>query len=297
MYCSLCWTFCYTILVTKNVSALPFLVKIPEFKKNQQVTKKEIIKVNYSNLVDTSETIRATDDKFSQWLAGLIDGDGSLLLSKAGYASCEITVGIMDEKALRYIQNKIGGSIKLRSGVKALRWRLHHKQGMVHLIHLIHGNIRNSARWIQLHKLCTHFGIPCLTPISLHNQHSWFSGYFDADGTITFSLKGEHQNPQLTISVTSKNIIDVQPFKDIFGGNIYFDKSQNGYYKWSVQSRQDVLRIRDYFKICPSFTAKSNRIFLIDTYYELKDLRAYKDSTSVQSKAWFKFLARWDRKF
>jgi len=51
----------------------------------------------------------------------LIDGDGCLLVSKAGYSSCEITVALADERMLRIIQIKLGGAIKARSGVKAIR--------------------------------------------------------------------------------------------------------------------------------------------------------------------------------
>jgi hypothetical protein len=35
----------------------------------------------------------------------------------------------------------------------------------------------------------------------------------------------------LTISVTNKLLIDIMPYKETFNGNIYFDRSQNGYYK------------------------------------------------------------------
>jgi intein/homing endonuclease len=78
-------------------------------------------------------------------------------------------------------------------------------------------------------------------PDELHCKHGWFAGFFDADGTITLSLKGVNRNPQLTISATNKLLIDVSYFKEIFGGNIYFDKSQNGYYKWSIQNRENIL--------------------------------------------------------
>jgi hypothetical protein len=37
--------------------------------------------------------------------------------------------------------------------------------------------------------------------------------------------------PQLTLSVTNKLLVDVIEFKNVFGGNVYFDKGQNGYYK------------------------------------------------------------------
>jgi hypothetical protein len=61
--------------------------------------------------------------RFSQWLAGFIDGDGCFLLSKRGYTSLEITTSSKDEEMLRKIQNKYGGSIKARAGLKALRYR------------------------------------------------------------------------------------------------------------------------------------------------------------------------------
>jgi len=43
--------------------------------------------------------------------------------------------------------------------------------------------------------------------------------------------KGAMPLPQLTISVTNKILADVQHYKDVFGGAIYFDSAQNGYYK------------------------------------------------------------------
>jgi hypothetical protein len=76
-------------------------------------------------------------------------------VSKQGYTSCEITTSLEDEKALRIIQNKLGGSIKLRSGVKAVRYRLQNKEGMLKLIHKINGYIRNTKRLPQLHKVCS----------------------------------------------------------------------------------------------------------------------------------------------
>ena len=89
------------------------------FAGNQRPTHR----VHVSSLVGTSETKRATcfTSPFCQWLAGLIDGDGSFQVSKAGNTSCEITMGSADLVCLRYLQDKLGGSIKPRSGVNALR--------------------------------------------------------------------------------------------------------------------------------------------------------------------------------
>lgn len=102
-----------------------------------------------------------------EWLAGLIDGDGSFLLSKKGYASLEITMDVRDEHALQIIKNIYGGSIKLRSGANALRYRLHHKSGLIKLIHDVNGYIRNSNRMIQLNKICNKYNIDFIHPENL----------------------------------------------------------------------------------------------------------------------------------
>ncbi|KAA1097110.1 hypothetical protein PGTUg99_005601 [Puccinia graminis f. sp. tritici] len=73
---------------------------------------------------------------------------------------------------------------------------------MINLINSINGNIRHSSRQVQLHRVY---------------------------GTVT--LETTNELPQLTISVTNKHHSDVRHYMDTFGGNIYFDSSQNGYYK------------------------------------------------------------------
>jgi ubiquinol-cytochrome c reductase cytochrome b subunit len=86
-------------------------------------------------------------------------------------------------------------------------------------------------------------------------------------------MKNNH--PQLTISVTNKLLVDVTPFKDILGGNIYYDKGKNGYYKWSIQSRIDIEKFQSYISKYPTYSHKKKRLLLINKYYYLKDLRAY----------------------
>jgi ubiquinol-cytochrome c reductase cytochrome b subunit len=193
---------------------------------------------------------------------------------------------LSDEYVLRFIQNKLGGSIKLRSGFKAIRYRLHNKEGMLNLIHRINGKIRHTSRLKQLNLICAVLNIEFKLPDILHNKHGWFSGFFDADGTITLSFKGKYSNPQLTISVCNKLMIDISYFKEILGGNIYFDRSQNGYYKWSIQSKDDIMYFLNYIKSCPSRSIKRKRLFLVNQYYELKKLKAYEaEDSSAKSKA------------
>jgi hypothetical protein len=143
------------------------IVKSLKIYDNSQVTNA------LSTLVGTSEAIRLLNirrihnlnnnsDKhlrFKQWLAGLIDGDGCFLLSKKGYTSLEITMDTRDERALQAVKNVYGGSIKLRSGVSALRYRLHNKAGLLNLINDVNGHIRNPIRLIQLNNICVKYDI------------------------------------------------------------------------------------------------------------------------------------------
>ena len=238
-------------------------------------------------------------------------------------------MAISDEHALSRLKQKFGGSIKLRSGVKGLRYRLHHKEGILELVYRINGHIRNSIRLVQLKKVCDILNIPLLEPkpffkaiplplsaalpypsgpgeVNQKNHfikngevniktidrnrinNGWFSGFFDADGTITFSFK--NGTPQLTISVSNKLDTNIQCFKEIFGGNIYFDKSGHGYFKWSIQSKQDIENFLNYFKIAPSRSHKRHRLFLVKEFFELKRLKAYNQpSNSGLYKVWLNF--------
>ena len=287
-------------MCTNSVSLIyesAVLVKVTLICRGNQPVTKGIRYTSY--LVGTSETTRVTtygkkENRFNQWLAGLIDGDGCFLVSKAGYSSCEITVALADERLLRIIQNKLGGSIKLRSGVKALRWRLHNREGMINLVNRVNGYIRHSKRLVQLNQVCAVLGLQILTPDTLHNRHGWFSGFFDADGTIGYYFKSINSIPQLTMSVTNKLYVDIVHFVNIFGGSIYFDKSQNGYYKWQVQSETNLQSFIDYIKICPPQTIKRNRLFLVKDYYRLVGLKAYKAPKGTKlHKAWMNFNQKW----
>lgn len=249
-----------------------------------------------SSLVGTSETTRETIHSyplpFSQWLAGLIDGDGSLQVSQKGYTSLEITVSTEDISMLKYIQDKLGGSIKLRAGAKAYRYRIHSKKEIITLLSCINGFIRHSGRLAQLHRVCQVLEIPVIDAQVPTAKSSWFAGFFDADGTIGISMKNDL--PQLSIRVTSKLIQDVLPYKTAFNGEVYYDSSQNGYYQWSVQSKVDSLRILAYFKSSHFKSHKSKRFFLLNEYYDLYEMKAFR-TNNENHKAWQVFMEKWNK--
>ena len=290
--------FMNNLLDTLSVSCIICTVKVKNLlnMNNSQVTKA------YNSLVGTSEAIRMLNEntkltkktkknkKWNQWLAGLIDGDGSFLLSKKGYASLEITMDIRDEHALQKVKNVYGGSIKLRSGANALRYRLHHKAGLLKLINDVNGHIRNSNRLVQLNKLLNKYEISLIYPEKLTFENGWLSGFFDADGTITINKTVT----QLSVSISQKTSEILQPLLEIYGGNIYIDRGSSQSFKWYITKREDILNLLEYFKKYPIRSAKKNRVHLIPKYYELKDIKAHQALPGTfLDKSWNYFYLKW----
>ena len=236
--------------------------------------------------------------RFNEWLAGLIDGDGCLLFSKAGYCSCEITVALADEPILVLIQNKLGGSIKRRAGVSAVRYRLHNTSGFIDLINRTNGLIRNSVRVVQLQKICAHLNITYIQPVPLSENSCWYAGFFDAEGCITFSMKPcrilGNKRPQLSICVSNKREIDLLMYQTRFGGSVYYDSSDKGSYKWYISSKSDVECFLAYAKVAPVRSIKVQRLHLVPKYYELVAMKAFRADAPLRIRnAWTRFMNRW----
>lgn len=227
--------------------------------------------------------------KWSQWLAGIIDGDGCFLVSKIGYTSLEITTDAKDETILHKIKQIYGGSIKARAGINAVRYRLHHKSGMIKLVNDVNGYIRHPARLMQLKAVCHVLEMTPQCPDLLHPKHGWFAGIFDSDGCIRIN-----PNFQITISVTSKHKSIVDKFLEEFGGSLYYDRSQNGYWTWAVQSEPNVLRMIEYFKHYPVYSSRRRRLFLVPKIFKLLTIKAPQLPTeSALHKKWLSMLEDW----
>lgn len=204
------------------------------------------------------DTNSKNDDSWNEYLAGLIDGDGCLLISKAGYGSLEITMDLHDKDALDKLSQKVGGSVKRRSDSKAFRYRLHRTALLKDLIHRINGKIRTTKRIPQLKRLCELYNIPFIEPLPLTLKNGWFAGFFDADGTIGFSMKNNW--PQLIVSVAQKYESDLLPFKSVFGGVVRLDIGSSTY-KWDIYSQEAVLEFQKYLTVYPLYSHKKS-VFL-----------------------------------
>lgn len=238
--------------------------------------------------------------KFKEWFAGITDGDGYIYLNKEGYVGFEMTLPSGEEKVLRIIQNKFGGNIKARSGVKAIRYRTQNKKTVTKIIKCLNGLIINNIRLAQLHKACLALNIPIKDPITPTIDSAYISGLLDSDGTI--NIYKHHFNDsfryQLTISIANKSRCNIEFLLNVIGGNIYYDKSQNGCYFWKANSKLLHFKLYDYFLKFPPKTIKRHRTYLIKEFHELNELKAYRESDylTMNFKRWKIFISKWDNK-
>jgi hypothetical protein len=230
------------------------------------------------------------EKKFNEWLAGLIDGDGCFQLSKKGYASLEITMEIRDKHCLYLIKQKFGGSIKIKSNLNWLRYRLHHKEGILSIINVVNGLIRNPDRILQLGKICSKYNINLKYPEPLVYDNGWFAGFFDSDGSIYLNLLSN----QVFITASQKNKFLLDNLVYLYGGTIY-PMVKVGAFKWTVFRKDEIIKLLEYFKFNPSKSAKHKRLKLLENYYELRKLKAHlATSNSLLGKNWKKFLKNWE---
>lgn len=236
--------------------------------------------------------------KFKQWFAGITDGDGYIYVNKSGNVGFEMTLPSSDEKVLRIIQNKFGGNIHARAGLKAVRYRTQKRDTILKIIHCLNGLVVNNIRLAQLHKACVALNIPIKDPIAPTLDSAYISGLLDSDGSINFY---EHKyndtfRYQLTISIGNKSRCNIEFLISIFGGKIYFDKSNNGFYIWRANSKLLHLKLYDYFLKFPPKTIKVHRTYLIKEFHELNESKVYRDTNilSMNYKIWKKFLIKWN---
>jgi len=203
-----------------------------------------------------------------------LDGDGHFILTKKGYASCEITMDMPDKKALFEIKQKYGGSIKSLSNANAVRYKLRHKKGLILLLNDVNGHLRNPTRLLQMNKLCIKYNIELVYPKPLTFNNGWLSGFIDSDGSIYLNEK----SGQIFISITQKNRFLLEPLIHLYGGRIDILSPKIEAFKYVIYRKNELYSLIDnYFINYPLKTEKYKRVNLIKQFY---DLRTYNNKNN-----------------
>jgi hypothetical protein len=253
-----------------------------------------------SNLIQTisdsnsnSENKNKESDKhFYEWLAGLIDGDGYFWIRKINrLTSLVITFDIRDIQTAQMIKDRLGGNLNILTGNKAVRFKLHKYDAIVSLVNNINGLIRTPNRIEQLKLVCLNYGIEYKDPIKLEFNNAWFSGFFDADGHVSYNKS----HGSVNLCITQKNEKLLLELATIYNGKVYNHSKSSNNYRFIISNKTSVLTIiNDYFSKYPSRSMKQNRLMLIKKYYELRIMKCHlAPKGSSLHKAWVEFNQNW----
>jgi hypothetical protein len=200
-------------------------------------------------------------------------------------------MSIKDKSVLYEIKHKFGGSIKSISGSNALKYKLHHKKGLIKLIDSVNGLIRNPSRMLQLNKICVLYNIKLKDTKPLTYNNGWFSGFVDSDGSIHIDEK----SGQLFISVTQKNRYLLDPFISLYSGRIQILRSKEAF-QYSIYRKKEILDLVDnYFKKYPLRSGKIHKLNLIKNFYLCRDYMHLDIRQLDKFNEWIKFKNQWDK--
>lgn len=162
---------------------------------------------NYTTSNNDSNTL------LSSYIAGLIEGDGSIHVPKTersskgnlNYPSIQIVFHLKDLPLVLLIQKEIGhGSIHRKKGVNAYIYTVNNFKGLLLLIKLINGNMRTN-KIFTLHKLIDWLNIKNkdlniekkrLNTNSLLSD-AWLSGFIEADGHFSVRTTESGKYPKI----------------------------------------------------------------------------------------------------
>lgn len=257
--------------------------------KNRHLRALKVIEGLKRNIQDLNNNDYNKYNDYNEWLAGVIDGDGNLNVSKSGTVRLNITMKDRDLILLEDIKSKIGGSIYKVSGVKAYKYQLSNLKGLMNLLLRINGNIRNPIRMLQLDKVCKHYGLSLIIPKNLTYNNGWLSGLIDSDGSIYINEKIK----RVSISVSQKNIYILDILQKVYGGKIYPHSSKKEAFKYEIYRKGEVCElVNNYLIRYPLRSAKMNRVNLINEAFD-KFSNFNLDNPLILNE-WVIFKDKWD---
>nr|CRX66585.1 putative LAGLIDADG protein [Axinella polypoides] len=186
-----------------------------------------------------------TDGEWGYYLAGLIEGDGSIVISK-GKAYIFIAFHQKDVFLAYYIKRRLGyGSIVKQKNKRAVSLVIVKRQGLFNVVNLVNGKLR-TKKIERLHELINYLNVRLMkdiTPLpkdtsSVLNNH-WLAGFTDADGSfqvriITRSRPNILHEARLHLKIDQKTDDVLKLIYEAFGGYLGHRAKQDTYYYQST---------------------------------------------------------------
>jgi len=168
----------------------------------------------YQNKRLFSNSLKNNDfnSKFASYLAGLIEGDGTIIVPKTerspkgklNYPSIQIVFDLRDLPLALILQSKINhGSVSKKKGVNACILTINNFEGLILIANLINGYMR-TPKILALYRLIDWLNIRFDLNIikkdkdtSNIDSNSWFAGFIDADGHFSVRTTTVSKYPKI----------------------------------------------------------------------------------------------------
>ena len=203
----------------ESLSFLPFLRdNTPEFMcyKINVINKLRIFStysdLKYDSKLKKTELLNNFNPNFSAYLAGLIEGDGSIIVPKIErsvkgklyYPSIQIVFDLRDFPLAQVIQQRIKcGSLVRKKGVNAYVLTINNFEGVILVVNIINGYMRtpkintlfqlidwlNKRFNLHINKLDLDKSSVC--------SNGWLAGFIDSDGHFSVRTTLSHAHPKI----------------------------------------------------------------------------------------------------
>lgn len=224
-----CWEkfYCLT-LSAETLISVPYYLFFRDYK-----TKFMCYKFYYSTLRSSSASLdrkaknsqnkESFNPKLASYLAGLIEGDGTIVVPKTerslkgklNYASIQLVFDARDLALALIIQKTLGhGSIAKKKGLNAYILTINSNEGMTLLVNLINGYMR-TPKIYALHRLIDWLNNKLDLTIekkgldnSPINHNNWLAGFIDADGhfSVRTSLTSKYPKIECKFELCQRQI-------------------------------------------------------------------------------------------
>ena len=206
---AICWEELWIFIITLSAGNFLSLNSSRIFRDN---TPKLICLYLKKRLFSNSFKNNDFNSKFASYLAGLIEGDGTIIVPKTerstkgrlNYPSIQIIFDLRDLPLALIIQSKINhGSISRKKGVNAYVLTINNFEGLIIIANLINGYMRTpkiNALYRLIDWLNIRFNLIIEKKdkdISNIDSNSWLAGFIDADGHFSVRTTTVSKYPKI----------------------------------------------------------------------------------------------------
>ena len=206
---AICWKELWMFIITLSAGNL---LSLNSLRILRDYTPKFVCLYLNKRLYSNSLKNNDFNLNFASYLAGLIEGDGTIIVPKTerspkgklNYPSIQIVFDLRDLPLALILQSKINhGSLSKKKGVNAYILTINNFEGLILIANLINGYMR-TPKIIALYKLIDWLNVRFDLNIvkkdkdtSNIDSNSWFAGFIDADGHFSVRTTTVSKYPKI----------------------------------------------------------------------------------------------------